>query len=116
MALRCPICARAHLPSESCGKDTEAGVAHAFRSPPAPTVELPIPDTAAQRAAAKCAPVVATMGSIGDLAELGHQIKEEKARVSVSQLETDKAPGFDRAAYQREYMRAYRARRKNSPA
>jgi hypothetical protein len=43
-------------------------------------------------------------------------ITEEEFRrlMSVSRLQTDK-PGFDRKAYQREYMRGCRARRKGTP-
>jgi hypothetical protein len=95
MALRCPFCAMAHLPSESCGKDTEAGVARAFARSPVPE---------AKPAAFKEAAVTGEAFVKG-----GRLLKPEE--VLALAPAPDKPPGFDRAAYQR----AYRARRKGAP-
>ena len=81
--------------------------------PAAPTVELDIPETAVARAAIREAAVTGQAFAKGREPPKSEEVLSPP--VLVSRLETDK-PGFDRAAYQRAYMKAWRARRKATSA
>jgi hypothetical protein len=105
MALKCVFCGLAHLPSESCGRDTEAGLARAVLSEASaragveyrPPRDLPMPKAEFQAPVRSSGSVAATLGP-----------------------PVAKKAGFDRAAYHkaymktymREYMRGWRARKK----
>jgi|HubBroStandDraft_6_1064221.scaffolds.fasta_scaffold16178_8 hypothetical protein len=83
MPLRCVFCGLAHLPSERCGSDTEAGLA---------------------RSVFKAA-VIQGQAFVQD----GRVLRGEEVLAASSEAERAR---FDRAKYQREYMRGWRARKK----
>jgi hypothetical protein len=120
MGLKCVICGMAHLPSERCGADTEAGLAASAKLDRARAAlreaerkEGPVEDARAREALAgvreelrrRAAPVHGQA-----FVQDGRVLKREEV------LAAPKAEGFDRAAYHKtymkDYMRAYRARKK----
>jgi hypothetical protein len=104
MALKCVLCGMAHLPNEVCGRDTEGGVARAFREAPAAPVSRPVEAARLERARAVLSEAE------GRKAASAPPIAKQASESAVA------SEKFDRVAYQREYMRAYRARKKMSVA
>jgi|HubBroStandDraft_3_1064219.scaffolds.fasta_scaffold66449_2 hypothetical protein len=94
LGLKCVLCGRSHLPSEVCGRDTEAGLGYRVRAALARAdegrKELPVEDERARAALA------------GVREEMLRRADEASPAVT----------GFDRGKYQREYMRGWRARKK----
>ena len=108
MPLKCVICGLAHLPSERCGADTEAGLAASAKLDRARAalarVEAPVVNEAFREAAIHGQAFV----------KGGRVLKSEEVLAP-----PPKAEGFDRNAYHKAYMKAYmrdyRAR-KRAPA
>lgn len=98
--MKCVICEKAHLPSERCGLDTEAGLAASARLDRARAVlarvEAPVAKEAFKEAAVH--------GQV--FVQDGRVLKPEEV------LAPPKAKGFDRNAYHKIYMRAYMRRRR----
>jgi predicted transcriptional regulator len=107
MGLKCVLCGLAHLPSERCGADTEAGLAASAKLDRARAalarVEAPVAKEAFKEAA------VHGQAFVKD----GRVLKREEV------LAAPKAEGFDRNAYHKtymkDYMRGWRARKKAGP-
>lgn len=102
MALKCVLCGMAHLPNEVCGRDTEGGVARAFGAAQAPSSPQPVETARLERARAVLSEASAKAGLAPTLAA---PIPPQAALPAK----------FDRVAYQRAYMRTYRARKKQRP-
>jgi hypothetical protein len=133
MGLRCVICGMAHLPSERCGSDTEAGLAASARLDRARAAlaeaegrkELPVEDERAREALAgvreamrrRVAEAPVAKEAFKEAAIHGQAFVEDGRVLKPEEvLAPPEAEGFDRNAYHKAYMKAYmrgwRARKK----
>jgi hypothetical protein len=133
MPLKCVFCGSAHLPSESCGRDTEGGLtggpsarlerARAVLSEASakagveyrPPRDLPMPKAEFQAPAQSSGSMQAKADRSFDYPYTSPPLQKVGNDPDLTKAPADGAAqssgGFDRAAYQRAYMRAYRARR-----
>ena len=139
MPLKCVFCGAAHLPSESCGRDTEGGLA---RGPSARLDQArAVLSAASERVGAKvAADPPLPLGGQHVIVDDGYRSLQQSAMQAMQAKEVmplqnpvnpnslTKAPadgavrsgpqGFDRAAYHKAYMKTYmqtyRARRKGT--